>query len=162
MLTRWDPFREMFNLRSEMDRLFDNFFDTQLSDWAAPSPRIALDVVEDENGYQVQAAIPGIDPDDLEITYNNNFLTIQGEVKADREVEESRYHLRERRYGKFVRTITLPAEVNADEISASYKAGILTLHLPKSEEAKPKRIPVRTQDSRQVIEGKFKESEHRN
>jgi HSP20 family protein len=160
-LTRWDPFREMMTLRNWMDRWMDTPL-TTLSNWQPVTWDLALDVAETDDEFVVKASLPGINPDDLEITYNNNILTIKGEVKEEKDVEEQRYHLRERRYGSFSRSISLPTSVKTDAIEANYEAGVLTLHLPKAEEAKPKRIPVHSGHEPQMIEGKVKDIAHKN
>jgi HSP20 family protein len=162
-LTRWDPFREMMSFRSALDRLFDDTFFNRSPGWEdqlgwAP----ALDVAETGDEFVVKASLPGINPDDLEITYNKSLLTIKGEVQAEREVDDQRYHLRERRSGSFSRSLSLPASVDADHIQASYTAGVLTLHLPKLEEAKPKRIQVHSGDTSRMIEGKSRDIKNRN
>lgn len=153
MLARWDPFQEMMTLRSAVDRLFDASMQpldaTRPLAWGMP-----LDVVEDGDAYRVKANIPGIDPKDIEITFTDNVLTIKGELKSEEEVKETRYHMRERRYGAFSRSISLGDRVNGDKISASYENGVLTLTLPKAEESKPKRIEIKS--SGKVIEAKVK------
>ena len=142
MLTRWDPFREMLSLRNRMDRLFDRAYDSQM-DWPETTTLgLALDVAEQENEFIVKASVPGINPNDLEITFNDNILTIKGEINADKEIKEDQYHLRERRFGSFSRSISLPTRVRAENIQANYEAGILTLTLPKAEEVKPKKIAI--------------------
>lgn len=152
-IIRWDPFREMVTMRSAMDRLF-NSLASESADWPQSTVwNLALDVAETADQYVVKASLPGVKPEDLEITYNANTLTIKGEIKAEEESENKRYHLRERRYGSFTRSITLPDTVKADAIQASYDAGVLTLTLPKAEEAKPKRITVQTASDK-VLEGK--------
>ena len=160
-LTRWDPFREMMTLRSAMDRLFDDTFFGPRSNWMERSGldlsswELALDVAETNDEYVVKASLPGMNPDDLDVTLNNNVLTIQGEITEEKEEkpdEDRRYHLRERRYGSFSRSISLPSTVNADAIQANFEAGVLTLRLPKVEEAKPRRIEVR--NGQKMIEGK--------
>jgi HSP20 family protein len=113
---------------------------------------IALDIAESENEYVMKASLPGISLDDLEITYANNTLTIKGEVREEQELEEARYHLRERSYGSFARSITLPAGVESDKIEANYESGVLTLRLPKADEIKPKRIAIKAGDAQKVIE----------
>jgi len=154
MLTRWDPFKEMMNLRSAFDRMFDNAL-VGVADFESSSNwGLALDVAETNDEYIVKASIPGINPDDLDISYTANSLTIRGETKEEREVEEAKYHMRERRYGSFARSITIPSTVNADKIEANYDKGILTLHLPKAEESKPKRIEIK---SPKMIEGEMKD-----
>lgn len=153
MLTRWDPFREMVAMRRAVDRLIDNTVSSdewkQESDWGLP-----LDVVEEEDAYIVKASVPGIKPDQFEITYNKGMLTIKGEIKDESESTSGQYHLRERRYGSFTRTISLPNTVNYDNIQANYEDGVLTLKMPKSEEVKPKRIPIQVGDGKKVIESK--------
>jgi HSP20 family protein len=146
---RWDPFRDMMNLRRNMDRLFDEAM-TDSETWPQVTWDLALDVIENEDEYLVRASLPGLNPDDLEITYINNALTIKGEVKGENEVKESRYHLRERRYGSFARSILLPSNVSAEKIEAKYENGVLTLKLPKAEEAKPKKIDVKSSDIKMI------------
>jgi HSP20 family protein len=144
----------MLSLRNLMDRWFDNSLLGSTGEWTQNfSPDLAMDVVEKEDEYLVKASLPGIDPDDLDITFANGALTIRGEVKEEQENQNERYHLRERRYGSFARSISLPASVQAEAIEAHYDKGILTLRLPKSEEVRPKRIAVQS-GSTKVIEGK--------
>ncbi len=154
MLTRWDPFQEMLNLRRTVDRLFDNASPDH--EWAQPALwGLAVDMVENKDDFIVKASIPGINPEDLDISYADDTLTIKGEVKSDNEVKENQYHLRERRYGSFARSITLPIKIIGDAIEASYQNGIVTLRLPKAEEVKPKRIAIKVGDPK-MIEGKVK------
>jgi HSP20 family protein len=157
-MSRWNPVREMLSLSDAMDRMFESFLDTQnnprqLSGWGLP-----LDVAENEDVFVVKASIPGINPDELEITFTNHTLSIKGEVKSDQNIDENRYHLRERRFGRFERSIYLPTEVNADQIEAGYEAGVLTLRLPKSEEVKPKRISIKSGDNQKMLEGHFQKN----
>jgi HSP20 family protein len=156
-LVRWNPFGEMLALRSAMDRMFDEDFFGLQSTWPQPvNWNLALDVAETNDEFVVKASLPGMNPDDLEITFDNQVLTIKGEVKDEKETEERNYHLRERHYGSFSRSVSLPSAVKADAIDASYEAGVLTLHLPKAEEAKAKRIAVKSVESPKLIEGKAK------
>jgi HSP20 family protein len=152
MLTRFDPFREMLNIRRVMDRMFDRVLDIDTS-WQPVSWDLALDVAETPDEFLVKASVPGINPDDLEITYTDNVLTIKGETKAEKDIKEEQYHLRERRYGSFSRSIALPSKVKAESIEANYDAGVLTLKLPKAEETKPKRISIQVP---KMLEGKTK------
>ena len=150
-LTRIDPFSEMLSLRNAMDRLFDDFF-APSSAWDGHDAwSLALDVSESNDAYTVKAAIPGINPDEIEVTFTGNTLTIKGETKAEEEKEDQHYHLRERRYGSFTRSLTLPGKVEGDKINAAYEAGVLTLTLPKAEVAKPKRIAIQMP---KLLEGK--------
>jgi HSP20 family protein len=153
MLTRWDPFQEMLNLRRTVDRLFDNVNPDR--EWQPATWGLALDVEESKDDFTVKASVPGINPDDLDISYTDDTLTIKCDIKSDNEVKENQYHLRERRYGSFARSITLPTKVKGDAIEASYQNGVITLRLPKAEEVKPKRIAIKVGDSK-MIEGKVK------
>ena len=161
-LIRRDPFRELMSLRSAMDRMFDSAFYGEPSEWRSLTADLALDVTEDENEYVVKASLPGINPDDLDITFSGKTLTIKGEYKAEEEKDDVHYHLRERRYGSFSRSLSLPTPINSDAIEAKYEAGVLTLHLPKTEEAKPKRITVGVSEKPQMIEGKVSDIKGKN
>lgn len=155
---RWNPYREMMAWRNLVDRMMDDTLSAQQSlAW-----ELALDVVENKDEFVVKASLPGMNPDDLEITYDKNLLTIKGEIRDEQEVEESRYHLRERRYGVFTRSITLPVQIDAEAIEARYEAGVLTLSLPKAEEVRPKRIAVQTVAAPQMVDGKAAEIAHKN
>jgi HSP20 family protein len=154
MLTRWDPFQDMLKLRNADDRMVEDFYSGERGLTRASTWGLALDVAENEDEFIVKASLPGIEADDIEITYTENTLTIKGEVEHDKEINESQYHMRERRYGTFVRSITLPSKVKTEAIEANYEDGVLTVHMPKTEEVKPKRIAIKA-SSPQVIEGKI-------
>jgi len=145
-ITRWDPFREPQSIRSFIDRYFDEpFFPApQLWGQRSESYSLPLDVIEEDGQYIVKASIPGVNPEDVEITLTDNVLTIKGEMKQENERNEANYHVRERRTGNFVRQVALPMAVNSDHVEATNENGVLTLHLPKSEAAKPKKIAVKT------------------
>ena len=155
-LTRWDPFRELADMRNMMDRMLERSFAVPQAGWQQTWD-LPLDVIENENEYVVKASIPGVNPDDLDITFNDRILTIKGESKGEEEKKEQRYHLRERWSGNFTRSISLPSRVKTDEIRANCENGILTLHLPKTEEVKPKRISVKSEGGQRMIEGQLKE-----
>lgn len=136
-LVRWNPTRSLFN---EFDRLFN----AQTGAWDMPQTwGLALDVIENEDGYTVKASVPGITPDNLNVTLEDNVLTIKGEIAADENVEDAHYHLRERRYGSFSRSLRFPVDVNAEAIEATYQNGVLSLDVPKAEEVKPKQISIK-------------------
>jgi len=142
---RWDPFRQLSTLRNEIDRLFEEPFSAPgegmqpfMSGW---SP--ALDVFEDKDNVFVKAELPGMKKEEIEISLHGDVLTLSGERKEEQKYHEGEIHRSERFVGKFQRTITLPTPVEVDKVKASYKDGILTVTLPKSEEAKPKQIPVK-------------------
>ncbi len=145
-LTRWEPMRELSTMRNLMDRMFNDTFGSAPVQWSRGfgEMSLALDVAEENDAYIVKASVPGMNPDDIDVTLTDNVLTIRGEMKADEEVKEENYHLRERRFGSFTRSVALPAAVEPEQIEADYQNGVLTLRLPKSESVKPKRIPVRT------------------
>lgn len=150
-LTRWDPFRELATMRTMMDNLFDERFMNLPRLWEHSDERanLALDVLEENDKYIVNASVPGVKPEDIDVTVSDNVLTIKGETKEEKEVKEANYHLRERRVGSFMRSIALPSAVKSDAIEAVNEQGVLTLTLPKSEEVKPKKIAIKT-----VVNGK--------
>lgn len=143
-LTRWNPFQEMMTLTNQFDRLFENAF-TVRQPWFAAQQRIwglDLDVRETGDGYVVKASVPGFDPEQIDVTLDRNVLTIKGQLDREELEEDEIYHLRERRYGQFSRSITLPGDVIAEEVQANIDLGVLTVYIPKHESSKPKRIPV--------------------
>ena len=141
-LTRFEPFRGVTTLQDQINRLFNEAFDrtsdeANLTTWAP-----AVDIYETEHELVVKADIPEIKPEELDIRVENNILTIRGERKFEKKVSENNYLRVERSYGSFSRTFSLANTVNADAIKADYKNGVLTLSIPKREEAKPKQIKV--------------------
>ena len=158
-LIRRDPFDEMVSWNRAMNRMFDRFYGDEGSEFGDRfNLHMPLDVIENDNEFVVKADIAGIDPEEVEITYTNNTLTLKGEVKDEREEgqENSRYHVRERRYGSFVRSISMPGTIDVENIKADSEHGVLVLHLPKKEEVKPKRIEVKVNPKDKFIEGKSK------
>lgn len=146
-LVRWEPFRDLVSLREAMDRLFEESVVRPSAGWITPrgAETLAVDMYETDDDVVVKSAIPGIDPDDLDISITGDTLTIKGETKIEEEVEEESYICRERCYGTFSRTLTIPVQVVADEADAEFKDGILTLTLPKAEEVKPKSIKIKAE-----------------
>lgn len=131
-------------MREAMDRLFEESFIRPGwfgSLWGAPEMP-AVDVYETGDKVVVKAAVPGIKPEELEVTITGDLLTIKGEFKAEEKVEKANYLRQERRYGAFCRQVGLPSGINADKAQASFENGVLTLELPKVEEAKAKTIKV--------------------
>ena len=131
--------------------MFDGDLALAPSSWRSFNWSVALDVVENDDEFVIKASLPGINPDDLEITFIDGKLTIKGEVTEEEKVEEARYHLRERRFGSFSRSIKLPSGIDSEKIDAKYESGVLELHLPKVEEVKPKKITIKT-SSPEVID----------
>jgi len=153
-MTRWDPFQDLRNAQDEMAQmtpmtpmlahalgLHAQQQGAAASGTLAWAP--ALDISERKDAYLVTVELPGVEPDDLEITLEDGLLTIQGERHSTQESSEQQFHRVERRYGAFRRAITLPAQVLADTIEATVDNGVLQIVVPKMEEAKPKRIQVR-------------------
>lgn len=143
-ITRWDPFFGLNALQREVNQLFEgagsrrSSTESGMTAWAP-----AVDIYENGNELVVKADIPEIDQKDLDIRVENNLLTIHGERKFEKSISEESYLRVERAYGSFSRSFTLPNTVNTEAISAQYANGVLTLHLPKREEAKPKQIQVK-------------------
>jgi HSP20 family protein len=153
-LTRWDPFSEMLSLRDAMNQLFEESFVAPSFTRRGQGFVPALDLSETDDAFLVEATVPGLKPEDLEITVENNVLTIKGEMRQETEDRKRNYHRVERRYGQFQRTIALPSTVKADQIQASLSNGILRLEIPKAEEVKPRRIAVNVGESKQIEVGK--------
>lgn len=148
MLDRYDPYFGQFSrslsLRQMMDRLFDQAFvgprGTMSQTGYGGGP--AFDVYEEGDTYVVETQIPGLKPEDIDITLEQGVLTIKGETKNEQERKERNYIVREHHTGSFSRSVRLPYAVNADEAQATYEQGVLRLSLPKSEEAKPRQIQL--------------------
>jgi HSP20 family protein len=143
MLTRWEPRSDALAMRQAIERMFEEPFGFRFPPmWRLDQFEPVVDMTEDENAYTVKASIPGVKPEDVEVTLQHNILTFKGEMKEEKESTEENYHLRERRYGAFMRNVTLPTEVMAEAIEAKHEDGVLTVRLPKSEISKPKKIAV--------------------
>jgi HSP20 family protein len=145
-LVRWEPFRDLVSLREAMDRLFEESFVSPRAGWPVPveGGALAVDVYEtDDAVVVVKSAVPGIKPEELDITVTGDTLTIKGETKSEQEVKGENYVRREMRYGSFSRTVAIPGPIVADEAKAQFENGMLTLTLPKAEEVKPKAIKVK-------------------
>ena len=140
-INRWDPFRGNPGFETQVNRIFNELFDrsqeSNLTTWAP-----AVDIFEGQNELVVKADLPDIKPEELDIRVENNILTIRGERKFEKKVSEEDYLRVERSFGSFARSFTLANTVNTDAIKAEYRNGVLTLSIPKREEAKPKQIKV--------------------
>jgi HSP20 family protein len=142
-LTNWPSFGRLSDLRDEIDRLFES----PLSELTRTSQLLsgwtpALDVYEDKDNFVVKAELPGMKKEDIEVSLHDGSLSISGERKTEAKREEGEVYRAERFFGRFQRTVTLPTAVAADKVKAAYKDGVLTITLPKTEEAKPKQIDV--------------------
>jgi HSP20 family protein len=142
-LIKWEPFGDLVSLRDAMDRLFEESF-VRMRGLPTPfgSEALAIDMYETADSVVVKTGVPGVKPEDIDITISGDQLTIKGETTVDEKVEKENYIRQERRYGSFQRSIRLPGSLVADEAAATFEDGVLTLTIPKSEEAKPKTIKV--------------------
>ena len=147
VLTRWDPLFELRRAHHLMDRRWPRFFELPTEngsdnladhrDWVIP-----LDIVRNEDNVTVLATLPGVNPDDIDVTVDDGVLSIKAETKADEERKDGDYVVRERRYGKFHRSMRLPENVDADHAEPHYENGVLTIKLPVAESKKAKQLKV--------------------
>ena len=146
-LTRWDPFKEMDDVQTRFAKLLGltppragNGGNEQMTiaEWAP-----AVDISEDEKEWLVKADLPEIKKEDVKVTVEDGVLTITGERKFEKEVKEKKYHRIERAYGTFLRSFALPDAADGSKVAAEFKDGVLKVHLPKSEKAKPKEVEVK-------------------
>ena len=141
-IERWDPFREMVSLRDAMNTLFQESFVRPIGAMASGQGTLPLDVRENENEFVIQASLPGMKPEDVQVTIQGETLTIRGEHQESAERKGENWLLRERRLGNFQRSIALSSPVDSEKAQAQFEHGVLTLTLPKAEAAKPKQIKV--------------------
>lgn len=140
----WSPFQRFTSLRDELDRLFDFAFPTARREsgffggWAP-----AVDVTQDKENVYVRAELPGMKKDEIEVTLHEGIVSLSGERKSETEEKSDQVYRSERYFGRFHRSVALPTAVDAEKITASYKDGVLTVTLPKAEEAKPRQIEVK-------------------
>ena len=146
-ITRWDPFRELDELQSRLSILFgrapvrkNGSKDEALAvaEWAP-----VVDIVEDDNEYLIKAELPEVKKEDVKVTVQDDVLTVSGERMFEKEEKGRKYHRMERAYGSFARSFTLPEDADGEKVAAEFKDGVLKVHLPKSEQAKPKSIEVK-------------------
>ena len=143
VLTRWDPFRELYALQNRMSRLAEEQYGVGREDSLTAGAFVPpVDVYEDEHSVQLKLEVPGIEEKDLDVKVENNVLTVSGERKFEKEEKEENFRRVERRYGSFVRSFTLPNTVNPEDVNAEYTNGVLKIKLGKRAEAKPKQIKV--------------------
>ncbi|MGH9403466.1 MAG: Hsp20/alpha crystallin family protein [Terriglobia bacterium] len=143
-IVRWEPFRDLLTTQDRFNRLFNDTFANVFGN-EQPNPKAwtpAVDIYETDHNLVIKAELPGIDPKDVEVRVEDGTLYIKGERKYEHEVKEENYHRVERSYGSFARTFTLPRTINTEDIKADYKDGVLTLTMPKREEAKPKTVKI--------------------
>jgi HSP20 family protein len=145
--TRWDPFKEMEDLQNRFSKWFGltqarpgngGQESMTVTEWAPP-----VDITEDDKEYLVKADLPEVKKEDVKVTVENGVLTITGERKFQKEEKDKRYHRIERSYGSFMRSFALPDGADGSKVNAEFKDGVLKVHLPKSEKAKPKAVEVK-------------------
>lgn len=147
-IVRWDPFRELEEMSDRLNRMItrpgagpsaaQGKEVMTVADWAP-----TVDISETEAEYAIKAELPEVKKEDVKVTVEDGVLTLQGERKQEKEEKGKKYHRIERSYGRFVRSFTLPDSVDESKVKAEYTDGVLHLHLPKSEKAKPKQIDVK-------------------
>src|SRR5512138_394976 len=148
IVVRKDPFEYGLSLRDVMDRFFDYGAMRPSLAWRGfGDETLAMDMIETNDALVIKAVVPGVKPEDINISVTGDTLTIQGEIKEEQETREHNVHVRERQYGRFSRTVSLPTAVMADKADAQFEQGILTLTLPKAEDAKPKIITVKAKNN---------------
>jgi len=144
-IERWDPFREAISLRDAMNSLLQESYirpGAMQGQNGGGANTLPLDISENENEFLVRASLPGVKPEDVQITVHGNTLSIRGESYAEQEKKGEQWHLRERRHGAFQRSVSLSTPVDSDKAEARYDNGVLTLKLPKSEVARPRQIKI--------------------
>jgi HSP20 family protein len=142
---RWAPIRELDGMCNAMGRLYEEGFPGPLTRalWDVPSAP-GMDLYQTDEAIVIKMGLPGVEPGDIQVSVTYGVLTVRGEVKEEKEEKEKTYHLRERRFGSFSRSVKLPSNVNVEKSDAQFENGVLTLTLPKAEEAKPRTIAVKT------------------
>ena len=139
-VVRFDPFRDITSLRDEMNRLFSRTVGDGVSSGSAWTP--AVDIFDTDDAIVLKAELPGLATGDIDIEIDDNVLTLKGERRFQETVDEGRFYRLERAYGHFQRSVTLPQGVKADEISADFDNGVLTVRVPKADEVKPRKISI--------------------
>ncbi len=143
-IVRWEPFRDLVASQDRFNRLFNEsfsrLFGEEEGNLRAWTP--AVDIFENDNNIVLKAELPGVDPKDVEVRVEDSTLYLKGERKFEKEVKEENYHRIERSYGSFARSFSLPGTIDSEKVQAEYKDGLLTLTIPKREEAKPKTIKI--------------------
>jgi HSP20 family protein len=143
-LVRWEPVRELNTLQSEVNRIFNTFFDAPaVGTGAAPQRWVpAMDLIETDDRFLLRADLPGVPEEDVAIELDDRTLTVSGERKSAVETQGRGYHRVERAYGTFSRSLTLPEGVDPDAVTARFERGVLEVSIPKPEERKPRRIAI--------------------
>ncbi len=150
-INRWDPYGEMMTLREAMNSLFEDSY-VSPSTGRSGTLGMPLDVAETKEGFIVEASLPGVKPENLDITLQDNVLTISGETRQEQSTgDKPNYHRVERRYGRFSRSVSLPTQVQSDKVEAHLENGILRLEIPKAEAVRPRKITVNAQGQKREM-----------
>jgi HSP20 family protein len=159
-LIRWEPAREISSLQQEMNRLFNTFFEAPAAGAANGAPRRwvpAMDLVETEDHFVLRADLPGLSESDVDLSLEENVLTLKGERKVEHESRSEGFYRLERSTGAFSRSLTLPEGVDGDAITATFDKGVLEVRIPKPEERKPRKLQITVGDAPAEIEGRAAE-----
>lgn len=148
-VVKWSPMKELEDMRRDMERLFDEFFEPTSRRrrwWVKPAETGVvvpnIDMYDRKSEIVLKAELPGVEKENIDLTITKDSITLKGEVKRDEEIKEEDFYARERVFGSFTRTMTLPSEVDSEKAKATFKNGVLEIVLPKKEEAKAKEIKV--------------------
>jgi HSP20 family protein len=153
-IVRWEPFRELSSLQTEMNRLFNAAFDQPGGNGGARRWTPAMDLVETDEHFVLRADLPGLTESDVNIELEDNVLTVSGERKAEHESKGEGFYRVERAFGSFSRSLTLPKGIDPEAVEASFENGVLEVRVPKPEERKPRKITIGTVgDEPRTIEG---------
>lgn len=140
-ISRWEPMHEMMTLREAMDQLFNDAFTRPIT---AGTALPNIDLYQTEDAVVVKAALPGLKPEDVQLSVTGDTLTLRGEFRQENEQKDATYHIREQYSGRFERSVLLPTEVQSEKAKAEFENGLLTISLPKAEAVKPKTITIKT------------------
>jgi HSP20 family protein len=155
VLRRWEPFRELRQMQQNMDRLWRNFGQGEGEAGNVESWAIPLDVVQQGDNIVVRASVPGVNPEDIDVSIENDVLTIKGQTKEEREHQEGNYLMRERRSGSFYRALRLPDTLDSDQAQSHYEHGVLSITFPRMGSKRARRLQIASgQGSQgQIVEG---------
>ncbi|HZA27063.1 MAG TPA: Hsp20/alpha crystallin family protein [Actinomycetota bacterium] len=142
-ITRWDPFRDLMSIQNEMNRLFGRTYGGDVGETSRGAWTPSLDVYETQEKFVITMELPGVSPDDVDISVEDSTLVVRGERKFYREQDQDSFLRIERRFGEFTRSLTLPSTADAEGIQASFDQGVLMIEVPKREEARPRKITIK-------------------
>jgi HSP20 family protein len=141
-MARWSPSQQAAVAGQPLFRLFDTFFSDNGEDLASRTWTPPVDIQETDDAYRIQVELPGLSKEDVQITLENNVLRLSGERKFEKDTKKENYHRIERTYGTFSRSFALPTQVSSDKVEAKFDDGVLSIVVPKAEQAKPRRITI--------------------